>query len=36
MTDRLLVLIGDRVAGTLTRDRNARLTFAYDDDYRSQ
>lgn len=34
--DRLLVLIGDQVAGELMRDRPGRLAFTYDDTYRSQ
>lgn len=36
MTDPLLVLIGDQVAGELTRDSSGRLAFTYHDTYRSQ
>ncbi|MGH3450331.1 MAG: type II toxin-antitoxin system HipA family toxin, partial [Haloechinothrix sp.] len=36
MTDRLLVLIGDHVAGELTHGRGGRLAFSYDGDYRAQ
>lgn len=35
MTDRLLVLMGDRVAGVLTRDRDRHLTFEYEEEYRA-
>lgn len=35
MADALLVLLGDRVGGTLTRDRDRRLTFEYDEAYRA-
>jgi serine/threonine-protein kinase HipA len=33
--DRLVVLLDDRVAGVLTRDRAGGLTFAYDADYQA-
>lgn len=36
MNDRLVVLIGDHVAGELRRDRRDQLEFAYDEDYRSR
>jgi serine/threonine-protein kinase HipA len=36
MTDALTVLLGDRVAGVVTRARGGRLSFVYDDAYRSQ
>lgn len=35
MTDRLLVLLDDQVAGAVDRDRAGRLTFSYDDSYRT-
>lgn len=35
MTDRLLVLLDDQVAGAVDRDRAGRLTFSYDDSYRA-
>ena len=35
MTDGLLVLMGDRIGGKLTRGRDRRLTFAYEEDYRA-
>jgi hypothetical protein len=34
MTDRLLVLLHDQVAGAVDRDRAGRLTFSYDESYR--
>ncbi len=34
MTDRLVVLIGDQVAGELTRSRQGALAFTYADEYR--
>lgn len=34
MTDRLLVLLDDRVAGAVDRARTGRLTFSYDDSHR--
>ena len=36
MTDVLTVLLGDRVAGFVTRAASGKLTFAYDDAYRNQ
>lgn len=36
MTDQLLVLIGDQVAGDLTRNRRGQLTFTYREEYRSE
>ena len=35
MTDTLTVLLGSQVAGTLTRAKGGKLTFVYDDAYRS-
>jgi len=35
MTDTLVVIIGDRVAGELSLGRDRRLTFLYNDDYRA-
>ncbi|HEV7687210.1 MAG TPA: HipA N-terminal domain-containing protein, partial [Acidimicrobiia bacterium] len=34
MTDTLIVLMGDQVAGTLTRAKGGKLAFVYDDAYR--
>jgi serine/threonine-protein kinase HipA len=36
MSDMLVVLLDDAVAGTLTRAPGGRLAFAYDDDYRQR
>jgi serine/threonine-protein kinase HipA len=36
VTDALVVLLGDAVAGTVTRLKGGRLRFDYDDDYRSR
>jgi serine/threonine-protein kinase HipA len=36
MTDSLVVLVDDAIAGTLTRQRRGRLRFDYDDEYRER
>ena len=36
MTDTLIVIADDRIAGTLTREAGGRLRFRYDDEYASQ
>ena len=35
MTDTLLVILDDAVAGTLSRARSGRLSFDYDEEYRA-
>jgi serine/threonine-protein kinase HipA len=36
VTDTLVVVLGDAVAGTLTRSSGSRLVFSYDEDYRQR
>ena len=36
MSDSLVVLVGDAIAGTVTRLRGERLRFDYDDEYRGR